>query len=123
MPGTRLAKSPDKRVQAKEPKPGMRRCGCPIHKGKLVPIAEFAIKDKRRGTLTSWCIEGRRQYQAERYLSSKKLAKLGPVLEFILAEDDQHCGQLCEDCKKPCKEGERVVASDSLLHHAEHFSS
>jgi hypothetical protein len=62
-------------------------------------------------------------YQGERFLSSKQLAKLGAVLEFVLHVDDEHVGQLCEDCKKACKEGDRVFASDSLLHHAEHFNS
>ena len=55
----RRAKNPHERVHIKEPEPGKRRCGCPIHQGKLVPIAEFAVKDKRRGTLASWYRAGR----------------------------------------------------------------
>jgi hypothetical protein len=118
----RRSKSPDSRqLKAKEPEPGKRRCGCPLHKGKLVAIEQFDIKDKRRGTLTSWCSEGRKLYQRERYLSSKKIAKLGAVLEFVLADDDEHVGELCSDCERPCKAGERVVASAVSLHHAQHY--
>ena len=117
----RRAKSRDHvSLLKKEPRPGVRVCTGPICKGKERPFIEFQRKGE---SFSSWCKACLKVYQAERFLSSKQIARLGPVLEFVLAEDDAHCGQLCEDCKKPCKEGDRVVASDSLLHHAEHFSS
>jgi hypothetical protein len=54
-----------------------------------------------------------------RYLTSKQLEKkLGPVLQFILAEEDELVGVVCPDCSKPCQVGDEVVAPASVLHHA-----
>jgi hypothetical protein len=60
-------------------------------------------------------------YQSERYLTSKRIAKLGPVLKFVLADGDEHVGAICVDCEKPCEAGETVLAGVLTMRHASHY--
>jgi hypothetical protein len=113
----RVRKANAARVAKKNPKPGKRVCSrCKETK----PVEDFALKDKRRKTLRSMCKPCFSSYQHDRYLSSAKLEKLGPVLRFILEEGDEHCGFVCPDCRQPCRIGDEVIATDAVLHHASH---
>ena len=107
----------EKRRAAKEPVPGMRTC---CRCGELKPKAEFNVSNPRTGKLRPACKACARQYHRERYLSSQKLERLGPVLRFILEAGDEHAGMICADCRQPCRIGDEVVASDAVLRHAEH---
>jgi hypothetical protein len=86
----------------------------------LKNLDEFAMKNNRTGQRSAWCKECIRAYQKDRYLSSQKLEKLGPVLRFILEDGDAHLGVICPDCDQPCRMGDEVVVSSAVLHHAEH---
>jgi hypothetical protein len=102
----------------KEPVPGKRTCSGKC--GQLKNLDQFGVKDKRTGALCAWCKECMRAYSKDRYLSSKKLEKLGPVLRFILEDGDEHAGMICPDCRQPCCIGDEVIATDAVLHHASH---
>jgi hypothetical protein len=105
------------RRAAKEPVPGKRLCNrC----GELKDKLEFNISKPRTGKLRPECKECNRAYQRNRYLTSAKLEKLGPILRFILEEGDEHAGMICPDCRQPCRIGDEVIASDAVLHHASH---
>ena len=113
------ARNEARRAQ-KEPVPGKRICSGKC--GQLKKLDEFAMKNKRTGQRSAWCKECIRAYQKVRYLSSQKLEKLGPVLRFILEDGDEHAGVTCPDCRRPCRIGDEVVASDAVLRHAMHHS-
>ena len=98
----------------------MRRCDGKLCKGKLRPFAEFVKKGE---TFSSWCRACIKVYQSERYLTSKRIAKLGPVLEFVLSEQDEHVGTVCIDCGKPCEIGETVLAGVLTMRHASHYQA
>ena len=101
----------------KEPVPGKRLCNkC----GELKPKSEFNVSKPHTGKLRPECRPCTAAYHRERYLSSQKLAKLGPVLRFILEDGDEHAGVICADCQQPCRIGDEVVASDAVLRHAVH---
>lgn len=121
-------KTPRKRAQAwnerqrakKEPAPGKRLCSrCGPERGPL-PKSEFNVKRKMSGQLHSMCKSCQSAYAKDRYLSSERQKQLGAVLRFVLSAEDEHCGFICPDCRLPCKPGEEVVASDAVLHHADH---
>lgn len=115
----RRAQSKDhEQLLRKEPEPGMRRCDGKLCRGELRPFAEFVKKGE---SFSSWCRACIKVYQSERYLTSKRIAKLGPVLEFVLAEEDEHVGMVCPDCNKPCEVGETVLAGVLTMRHASHY--
>jgi hypothetical protein len=104
----------------KEPRPGMRVCDGKLCKGQERPFSEFV---KKGDSYSSWCRACLKVYQSERFLTSKQIAKLGPVLEFVLADGDEHVGAICIDCEKPCQAGETVLAGVLTMGHARHYSS
>jgi hypothetical protein len=104
-------------VGAEEPRAGQARL---LTLKELKPVEEFSIKDKRRNLLRSMCDPCMKAYQHNRYLSSAKLEKLGPILRFILEDGDEHAGSICPDCRQPCRIGDEVIATDAVLHHASH---
>jgi hypothetical protein len=113
----RLRQYNRKKWERKNPEPGKRVCSrCK----ELKPVSDFAVKDKGKGTLRSMCNPCVKDYQHDRYLSSAKLEKLGPVLRFILEDGDEHAGMICPDCRQPCRVGDEVIATDAVLHHASH---
>ena len=111
-------KAANERARAKkEPVPGKRLCSiC----GELKPKSQFNVSKPRTGKLRPECRTCTAAYHRERYLSSEERRKLGRVLRFILEEGDEHAGMICPDCRQPCRVGDEVVASQAVLHHAEH---
>jgi hypothetical protein len=115
----RLRKYNAARMAEKNPEPGKRICSrCK----ELKPVEDFGIKDKRYGSRKLMCKPCMSEYQHDRYLSSAKLEKLGPVLRFILDEGDEHAGYICPNCRQPCRIGDEVVVTDAVLHHASHHA-
>jgi hypothetical protein len=107
----------ERRRAKKEPVPGKRICGrC----GEMKNLDQFNIKNKRTQERSAWCRDCTKAYSTERYLSSQKIEKLGPVLRFILEDGDEHAGMICPDCRQPCRIGDEVIATDAVLHHASH---
>jgi hypothetical protein len=101
----------------KEPEPGKRLCNrC----GELKDVDQFQIMNPRTQKRRPECKACNAIWRRERYLSSAKLEKLGPVLRFILEDGDEHAGMLCADCRQPCRIGDEVIATDAVLHHASH---
>ena len=103
----------------KEPEPGKRLCNrC----GELKDVDQFQIMNPRTLKRRPECKACNAIWRRERYLSSQKLEKLGPVLRFILEDGDEHAGMLCPDCRQPCRIGDEVIATDAVLHHASHHA-
>jgi hypothetical protein len=101
----------------KEPEPGKRLCNrC----GELKDVDQFQIMNPRTRKRRPECKACNAIWRRDRYLSSQKLEKLGPVLRFILEDGDEHAGLICPDCRQPCRIGDEVIASDAVLHHASH---
>jgi hypothetical protein len=101
----------------KEPEPGKRLCNrC----GELKDLDQFQIMKPRTLKRRPECKACNAIWRRERYLSSAKIEKLGPVLRFILEEGDEHAGLICPDCRQPCRIGDEVIASEAVLHHASH---
>jgi hypothetical protein len=101
----------------KEPEPGKRLCN---RFGELKDVDQFQIMNPRTRKRRPECKACNAIWRKDRYLSSEKLAKLGPVLRFILEDGDELAGVICADCHQPCRIGDEVVASDAVLRHAEH---
>jgi hypothetical protein len=106
-----------RKVAEKNPRPGIRICSiCKEEKSS----DEFKVKDRKRGNLRSACDPCMKKYQQDRYLSSTKLKALGSILRFVLEAGDEHAGMICPDCRQPCRVGDEVIATDAVLHHANH---
>jgi hypothetical protein len=100
----------------KEPVPGKRLCNrC----GELKDVDQFQIMNPRTRKRRPGCKACNAIWRKDRYLSSQKLERLGPVLRFILEDGDAHLGVICPDCDQPCRSGDEVVVSNAVLHHAE----
>jgi hypothetical protein len=69
------------------------------------PFDAFRIRDSRKGTLTSWCIECLTTYHHERYVEARRNR-----LVVELVEGDDAIGTLCPVCCSKFKPGDRVVA-------------
>lgn len=88
----------ERRKAKKEPLPGKRICGrCRA----LKDLDQFNMKNKWTQERNAWCRDCTKAYSKERYLSSQKIEKLGPVLRFILEDGDEHAGMICPDCHSP----------------------
>lgn len=105
-----------RRMAAKNPEPGMRRCSR-CKKLKPATTEHFYVKVPRTGQLTSMCHPCRREYQQERYLSVEKLDALNRArLVFEVVEGDAVVGLVCASCGEPIVAGEKVHGEAELRH-------
>lgn len=95
--------------QKNDAKAGVRTCSkCHLPK----PFDAFKVRDARRGTLTSWCVDCLSEYHHERYVAAKQ-----DRLVVELQEGDGAIGSLCPLCRSRFKPGDMVVAH-SFVHEA-----
>lgn len=101
------------RKAAKNPAEGRRRCSiC----RRVRPLADFALKDRTRGTYKSACRDCLRRHQAERYLSVDKVRVLNAARLTLIVGPDDGTGLACMDCGLPLVMGEEVYGDASLRH-------
>lgn len=81
----------------------------------LIKIIDVTVR------IPAWATRaGESAARTKPYVTSKRIEKLGPILDFVLQDGDAHAGQTCVDCGDPCGVGDQVVSSDSVLPHAAH---